>query len=181
MQEIAEEAGVNQALLHYYFKSKRQLGDAVFRQSAKGVLPVIIQTLGSDLSISEKIEKVVETYLDAMSRTPFLPGYIISELHHHPERTTQLVGTALGSDPSIALKPVLARLDSQLSAERKAGRMKRITAQQFFVNLISLCIFPFAARPMLFATLGFDEPQFAAFIAQRRKELPGLILGMLAP
>ena len=78
MQEIAEEAGVNQALLHYYFRSKQQLSEAVFAETAGRMFPAIIAILGSEDSISEKIDKVVETYLDNMSRSPFLPGYILS-------------------------------------------------------------------------------------------------------
>ena len=86
MQEIAEEAGVNQALLHYYFRSKERLSEAVFRETAGRMFPILIGTLGSDASIDEKIERIVDAYLDNLSRSPFLPGYVISELHHHPER-----------------------------------------------------------------------------------------------
>src|SRR5687768_12643795 len=88
MQEIAEEAGVNQALLHYYFRSKERLSEAVFRETAGKMFPAIIQILGSDVPITEKIDRIIDTYLTTMSRAPFLPGYIISELHHHPERIT---------------------------------------------------------------------------------------------
>src|SRR5215208_4952795 len=92
MQEIAEEAGVNQALLHYYFRSKERLSEAVFREAAGRMLPIVVRTLGSDLTIGEKIDRIVETYIDTMSRSPFLPGYILSELHHRPDRIAQLMG-----------------------------------------------------------------------------------------
>src|SRR5918992_2710556 len=77
MQEIAAEAGVNQALLHYYFRSKERLAEAVFQQVAGRVLPTVLGLLGSKLPIEEKVEQVVEAYLDAFSRSPFLPGYIL--------------------------------------------------------------------------------------------------------
>src|SRR6476620_5404881 len=89
MQDIAEEAGVNQALLHYYFRSKERLSQAVFRDSAGRMFPALIQIVGGEQSITDKIDLIVDTYLTAMSRSPFLPGYIISELHHHPERIQQ--------------------------------------------------------------------------------------------
>src|SRR3954467_12539957 len=81
MQEIAQEAGVNQALLHYYFRSKERLAQAVFQQLASRLFPALIQTLSSDLSIDEKIDRLVGLYLDNLSKSPFLPGYLISELH----------------------------------------------------------------------------------------------------
>ena len=181
MQEIAEEAGVNQALLHYYFRSKERLSEAVFRETAGRMFPVLIQTLGSDASIGEKIERIVQAYLDTLTRSPFLPGYVISELHHHPERIPQLISSATGIDLSSAMKPVLEKLDRQLASEARAGRVRRISAQQFLANLLSLCVFPFAAQPMLRAAFGFDDDGFAKFIAQRRKELPQFILNALAP
>src|SRR5512132_1105509 len=76
MQDIAEEAGVNQALLHYYFRSKEKLSEAVFRDTAGRMFPALIQIVGSDRSLDEKIDLIVDTYLTQMTRTPFLPGYI---------------------------------------------------------------------------------------------------------
>jgi TetR/AcrR family transcriptional regulator len=181
MQEIAEEAGVNQALLHYYFRSKEKLSEAVFRDTAGRMFPALLQIVGGDLPVFEKIDRIVETYLTTMSRTPFLPGYIISELHHHPERIPQLLGQATGGDLSVIARPAFEKLEKQLASEARAGRMRRMNVAQFFVNLLSLCVFPFAARPMLRAALGFDDDDFAKFIEQRRKELPIYIKAAIAP
>jgi len=182
MQEIAEEAGVNQALLHYYFRSKEKLSDAVFRETAGRMFPALLQIVGSDLPVVDKIDRIVDTYLTTMSLTPFLPGYIISELHHHPERIQQLLGQVTGGgNLATTARPVFDKLEKQLAAEARAGRMRRMNAAQFFVNLLSLCVFPFAARPMLRAALGFDDDDFARFIEQRRKELPIYIKAAIAP
>jgi AcrR family transcriptional regulator len=185
MQEIAEEAGVNQALLHYYFRSKERLAQAVFRETAGRMFPAIIGILGGDLPLEKKIDALVETYLDTMSRTPFMPGYILSELHHHPERMSQLLGSVVanttGADLSRTVRPVFEKLERQLADEARAGRIQEIDASQFVVNLLSLCIFPFAARPMLRAVLGFDDSMFARFIEQRRRELPQYIRNAMRP
>ena len=74
MQDIAEEAGVNQALLHYYFRSKEKLSEAVFRETAGRMFPALFQIVGSDMSLNEKIDLIVDTYLTQMTRTPFIPG-----------------------------------------------------------------------------------------------------------
>jgi len=181
MQEIADEAGVNQALLHYYFRSKERLSEAVFRETAGRLFPAIIQILGSDLPVETKIDHIIDTYLTNMTRMPFLPGYVISELHHHPERIPQLLGAMAGGDLTSAFRPAIEKLDKQLAAEFRAGRMRRITATQLIVNVLALCIFPFAARPMLRAALGLDDEAFGKFIEKRRKELPVFIHGALEP
>ena len=181
MQDIAEEAGVNQALLHYYFRSKEKLSEAVFRDTAGRMFPALIQIVGSDKSLTEKIDLIVDTYLTQMTRTPFLPGYILAELHHHPERMHQLLGKIAGGDITSLTKPAFEKLEKQLAAEARSGRMRRMNAPQFFVNLVSLCIFPFAARPMLHAAFGFDDNDFAKFIEQRRKDLPVYIRSAIQP
>ena len=185
MQEIAEEAGVNQALLHYYFRSKERLAEAVFRETAGRMFPTILGILGGDLTIERKINALVETYISAMSRSPYLPGYIISELHHHPERITQLIGNMVGSSTGAELsqfvRPVFEKLDRQLADEARAGKIREMSSAQFVVNLLSLCIFPFAARPMLRAVLAFDDAMFARFIEQRRADLPGYIHNAMRP
>src|SRR5438876_6095608 len=68
MQEIAAEAGVNQALLHYYFRSKERLSDAVFQQMASRLFPALIQTLGGDESVDEKVDDIIALYLENLSR-----------------------------------------------------------------------------------------------------------------
>ena len=181
MQEIAEEAGVNQALLHYYFRSKERLSAAVFQQVARQLFPRLFQTLASDLPLDEKTDRIVNAYIDILSQNLFIPAYVLSELHHHPERAEQILISGMGSVPSEVLSPVIAKLKSQIDAAVKAGTMRPITPQEFIVNLLSLCVFPFAARPLLAVALGFDDRRFATFLKQRRKRLPEFIRMALRP
>ena len=91
MQEIAAEAGVNQALLHYYFRSKEQLARGAFERAGSQLMPAIVRVMASALPLEEKVEQVVALELDHLSRAPYLPGYIIGEVTHHPERAAQLI------------------------------------------------------------------------------------------
>ena len=181
MQEIAQEAGVNQALLHYYFRSKDRLAEAVFRQVAGRIIPMVFEILGSDLSIEDKVERFVHLYIDALTPSPFLPGYILSELHHHPERAAQLFAAAAGVEPGRFTAPILTKLGAQIDARVREGTMRPIEPRQFAVNLISLCVFPFAARPLLAVAFGLDGPAFARFLEHRRRELPVFFLNALRP
>ena len=181
MQEIAEEAGVNQALLHYYFRSKDRLAAAVFQQLAERLFPALMQTLGSDLPLDAKIDRVVALYLENLQRSPFLPGYLLSELHHHPERVEQLLASVAGRSPRDVIPPAFAKLAMQIDERVKAKTMRPIRPEQFAANLISLCIFPFAARPMLQIVFNMDDAAFAQFIERRATELPEFFRNALRP
>ena len=181
MQEIAQEASVNQALLHYYFRTKERLAAAVFQQIASRIFPALAQTLGADISLDEKIDRLVAIYLDNLSQNLFVPGYVISELHYHPERVQQLLSTVMGADPGILMPSLLKNLEKQINERVQQGTMRPIKPQQFVINLISLCVFPFAARPMLSIVFGMDDAAFMRFIAQRKKELPDFFRSALRP
>lgn len=182
MQEIAEEAGVNKALLHYYFRSKDQLAEAVFRRAASELFPAVIQMMGSDLDLEQKVARVVEIYLDQLVRRPFLTGYVLSEVTHHPDRVPQFFSSLSGGiAPQQIFRGVQARLRDQIEESVRSGKMIPISPDQFFINLLSLCVFPFAARPMLMAVLGLDEKGFERMITRRRKELPVFFMRALRP
>jgi AcrR family transcriptional regulator len=180
-QEIAKEAGVNPALLHYYFRTKERLAEAVFQRAAAQLMPAVIRVLGSDAELEQKVEQVVDIELRQLLKTPYLPGYILSELAHHPERVRQLFSSATGMTPADVGTRVFKVLRKQIDARVKAGRMHPIAPEQFAINLLALCVFPFAARPMVMALVGLDQAGFEQFINRRRKELAPFFLRALRP
>ena len=181
MQEIAEEAGVNQALLHYYFRSKAGLSEAVFREAAGRLVPAVASVLESDDSLEQKVEQFVHLYIDTVRKTPFLPGYILAERHHHPERLPALAASVAGGLPAARTKKLRSRLDAELRARAAAGTMRPIKAEQFLINVLALCVFPFVARPMLGVVFGMHESAFEQFLDERRAELPGFIFSAVRP
>jgi TetR/AcrR family transcriptional regulator len=181
MQEIAAEAGVNQALLHYYFRTKERLAGAVFQQFAQRLFPAVLGVLASDKSLDDKIDLLIATYIDNLVQNPFLPGYLLSELHYQPERVAQFLSAVSGGTHGEAIRSALQTVGLQIRSEVEAGRMRPIAPQQFFINLISLCIFPFAARPMLSIAMGMDDAAFRRFMEQRRWELPSFFRAALRP
>ena len=181
MAEIAEEADVNQALLHYYFRNKAGLAEAVFQRAARQLFPPVLRTLASEASLEEKVRKVVELELDTLLENPLLPGYVLAELNHHPERVEQFVASMTGVSIETMGPRVFARLGAQIDEAVAAGRIRAIPAEQFVINLLALCIFPFAARPMLMAVTGMDEARFRDMIERRKAELPDFFLRGLKP
>ena len=178
MQEIAEEAGVNKALLHYYYRTKDGLAQAVFRRVANAFMPAIIEIMASDLELEAKAEQVVHHYLDQFARRPYLPGYLISEITHHPGRLPPLFAAIAGTQIK---RRVLTKLARQIEERVKAGTLAPIAPEQFLINIISLCVFPFAARPIIMVALGLDAKGFDRFIEQRRGTLPPFVARALRP
>jgi TetR/AcrR family transcriptional regulator len=169
----ADEAGVNKALLHYYFRSKEKLALAVFRRAARQLLPRLYGTLMSDAPLERKVREVIAMELDFLSEHPYVPGYVASEVHYHPELVTQVFGE---QGP-----PPLEKLRFQLEELAAVGEIRPITPEQFMTNLISLLLFPFVARPVLGFMLGVDGERFDAFIAERRASLADFFLAGLRP
>jgi hypothetical protein len=141
---------------------------------------MVFELLGSDIDIEEKVRGLVTLYIDSLTASPFLPGYILSELHHHPERARQLFAAA-GTDPARFAAPILRKLGAQIDARVREGTLRPISPEQFAINIISLCIFPFAARPLFQVAFGLNDAAYARFLEQRKRDLPEFFLGALRP
>jgi AcrR family transcriptional regulator len=181
MQEIAEEAGVNKALLHYYFRNKSRLGEAVFRRVAAGMFARLASILGGDADIETKVRQIVDVYFTQLSKVPYVPGYVLGELNQHPDRAPQLLDIVRQLRTNPDAPDFIGTLSKQLARATRAGTIRPIPAEQFLVNLVSLCVFPFAARPMVAAVLQLDERGYERFMKQRAATLADFFLDALRP
>lgn len=171
MQAIADEAEINKSMLHYYYRSKDQLFQAVFQDSVRQFFPIIREVLEADLGIVPKVERLVETYHRIFRENPHLPRFVIHEMNQHPERfRTFMEGRVAGvPDPFIR----------QVEAEAREGGLDSVRPREFLVNIISLCVFPFVARNMIEIVFGMEGEEFDRFVEQRRKHLSTSILNTL--
>ena len=174
-QEIATEAGVNKALVHYYFGTKAALADAIFKRALGNLMPRIFGILADpSRSIEEKVPAIVREQIDFHSARPYFAGYLLSELHAEPERIARLMTRQGGRVPLDVIR-------KQLREAAKAGRIRQISAEQFVTNLMGLLIFPFAIRPALSELLSLDATRWRAFIDERRRLLPDFFMAGLRP
>ncbi|GAB5537669.1 MAG: hypothetical protein Rubg2KO_39180 [Rubricoccaceae bacterium] len=178
-QEIADEAGVNKALLHYYFRTKEKLSDAVFLQAAGGLFPQMLGALASDLPLREKLQTAIHTQMDALEASPFLPGYILCELRADPERLSRLLHETFPVEQMRGM--LFASLQHQIDAEVEAGRLRPIAPQTLLIALMSNLIFPHAAAHMLEVAAGLDEDARRELADWRRRELADFLLRGFAP
>lgn len=176
LKDIAEEADVNQALLHYYFSDKKTLADTVFEQVASDFLPRLKAILTSEQSIEEKVRTFVPKYIEQVRANPYLPAYIVGELNHNPDELKERLR-------SMGLVPFedIDTLDDQLRRRAEEGTLRPISAEQFVVNLIALSIFPFIGRPLIEAMMGMDDDAFDAFIHERVEHIPEFVIMSLRP
>src|SRR3954468_10948841 len=85
MQDIADEAGINKAMLHYYFRSKEKLFEKIFTEVAGHFLPRIATILASENSVLEKIDTFCAEYINQVMQTPYVPIFILNEINRQPE------------------------------------------------------------------------------------------------
>ena len=169
MQDIADEAGINKALLHYYFRSKEKLFEVIFFEAAQKLFPRINLIFESDMPLFDKIENFTEQYITLISENPYLPLFVLNEVSKEPE---VFIKKIWGKQNIPHPQKFLA----QIEREVKNGTIKKISPLHLLINLISLSVFPFVAKPMIQFTLGLDEMQFKNVMAQRKKEVSKFII-----
>ena len=171
MQEIADQAGVNKALLHYHFSSKAALARAVWLRIASSFAPGIFQMMASDFPLDVKIDRFVDAYHSKLTRHPYLLAYVISEGARRPD----FVEDFYSDERRRAARRMLGRLREQIDEQAKAKNIAPVPADQFFVTLVASCLFPFAAQPMIAEVLGLSGAGVRRFMKRRRTELPALL------
>jgi AcrR family transcriptional regulator len=168
MQDIADRAAINKALLHYYFRSKDKLFDVIFMEEARKFLPRMADIMLSDIDLFEKIERFVEAYIDMLLQNPLLPLFILNEVNRNPgEMVKKIWGTQ---------RPPADKIDEYLAKLAKKGVIKPIKAEQLMLNMVSLCIFPFIARPMVQWIFKKNDKEFIQMMEQRKKEVAKFII-----
>jgi len=166
MQEIADKAGINKALLHYYYRTKEKLFEKVFEIAFSLFIPKVKDVMGSDKPVFEKIEFFVDNYLELLRKHPYIPGFVISELNRNPDIFVKL----FEKNVQFQRDQMLAKLEEQIQKEVDEEILKPITARNLMTNVVSLCIFPIVARPILQGILfENDKKEYDAFLKQRKE------------
>lgn len=154
MQEIADSAGINKALLHYYYRSKEKLFEQIFEEAFKKLARPLAAFLADDSELFQKIRNICRHYNKILVEYPFLPNFIINEVNTDPSRILKLInveGIMAGKEKTL----------TQISKAIKNGEIREIDPRELILNIISLSIFPFASKPiaseLLYQNVNFDE------------------------
>ncbi len=168
MEGIAKTAGVNKALLNYYYRSKEKLFKQVFQEAFREFIQDVIKLLGSDLPLDMKVYKIVDFYTYMLLKNPDLPIFVLSEMREGPDMLAD-VFLKYGNFP-------LDILEEQLAEAHEAGYIKRTSVYTFLMNLMSLTVFPFIVSPLMENLFKWDKNEFREIIMERKKVLPEMII-----
>jgi len=171
MQEIADEAGINKAMLHYYYRSKQLLFEAVFKNVFSLLAPQLNAILNDESSIEEKIINFTNNYISFIIKHPYLPNFIIHELNRNPDFILNIQKN--NGFPNIK------KFKKQVEYEVEKGTIAAISGEQLFINILSLNIFPFVAKPLVKGFLNLDDPSFKQLMNERKIEVSNFIINSI--
>ncbi|MBK7710784.1 MAG: TetR/AcrR family transcriptional regulator [Bacteroidales bacterium] len=146
MQDIANQAGINKALLHYYYRTKEKLFSAVFEMIAKQILKKFAPVLDENLSLEEKIRFFFKEHISFLQKNPRLPGFLLNEVNRHPERIKKLLA-------SIDFDGLWLKIYEQHKQEFDRYNITQATLPQLMISMAAISVFPFAAKGILEGSL----------------------------
>jgi TetR/AcrR family transcriptional regulator len=168
MQEIADEAKINKSLLHYYYRSKQLLFEAVFKAAFNKLAPQINNIFISDASIFEKIKNFSNDYTAFMIKQPYLPNFILQELNRNPDFAKELI-----SPKSF---PGIKKFQNQINTAVNNGEIRPIASEQLFINILALNIFPFIGAPLLKGFINSTDKNYKTILEHRKTDVSDFII-----
>jgi TetR/AcrR family transcriptional regulator len=168
MQEIADAAGMNKALLHYYFRNKENLFKAVFKDIFTKFFSKVKDTLFSDISARDKLIVFIDNYIDMIAANPYIPQFIINEINRDPRMLKSLMFES-GIEPQKILEMFLHEVES--------NKFQNSDPRHIVISLLGMLILPFAARPLLQVVYFNDDPEaYDQFLKERKDVVKNMIL-----
>lgn len=178
MQEIADDAGVNKAMLHYYFRSKEKLFDKVFEQSVKSVTPMLMNVFLEKTDLNTKIAHLIEMLIDFFLEEPYLSNFIVNELSQNPDKLFMNVLEYKGG----LIGKVIPLINDQIQVEIEKGTVKaEIRSAELILNIMSLCLFPIMSQTVLQKTLEIDDERMRRFMIKRKQTVTQFVLDAIKP
>ena len=171
MQEIADEAGINKSMLHYYFRSKDKLFLEVFRSSVQEFKGGLYPILDQEGPWEESVRNLCGYYMDFMSRNPELPLFLINEMHQQP---TEYLKLAEGDESILKTK-----FFKQLRAGMKKGEIRKADPAHLYISLISGIVFPFIGGPMIQRTVEISKENWPKFLKERNNFVSDMLISYL--
>lgn len=174
-EEIAKEAGINRALLHYYYRDKQTIFNLIFETRFKEFFMGLFIIFEADnVSLFEKINRMVEHEINTLTKHPDLARFVITEIAQEPDLLIEY-GKKLGVNPRLFIEA----FEKQVSKEVIEGTIIPIQGRQLLINIMSLCIYPFVAKPIIKTMMTLDESQYDQLTEQRKKHVSEFIINAI--
>ncbi|MDX2286367.1 MAG: TetR/AcrR family transcriptional regulator [Bacteroidia bacterium] len=177
MAEIAEEAGINKALLHYYFRSKEQLFQRIFEEAFHQFFPKIAALLSGPEPVEAKIRGFVSFYTDLLREHPHLPIFVLNAIQSDPDQFAKRFITDNPAQPGqLAMQFI-----HQMLNEMSAGKIRPVDPRHLIINTMAMTIFPYIARPLLMRMMNMTDADFDQFVDARRLVVPQFVMQAIQP
>ena len=163
MQTIADEAEINKAMLHYYFRSKDKLFERVLVRKIKAFIPTITGIIQTEMAIIQKFEAIVDGYLKMLSDNPQLPMFVLFSTYRNPSILEQFP------------KEVFHGLIGLVKKAVKNGELKKVDPEHLLLSIMGMCIFPYVAKPIASHLLGKPDAEYHLFLKNRKREIMTII------
>ena len=164
-QEIADAAGVNRTLLHYYFRSRDVLFNMVFQEALTQLGERLHKVIGSELAFKQKVENLVDAFYEELIKAPYLETFITLQLNQEPEKYEELfVGLPGGKE---RMKNFL----KEIQKEMELGNIAEMKPVNFFINLFALMAYPFVARPTYLKMFDLTDSAYSKLLLERKKNI----------
>ena len=175
--EIAKAVGCNQALVHYYFRTKDNLFNTIFEQKFKVFFQGVFELKNIEkMQFIDKLKFMIESHYDLLRNNPKMPGLILNELSRKPEQLN-IIRDKLQSIPEV----LFALLNEELNTEIAKGNIRKINLVDLIVSIVAMNVALFLMMPIVENLFSFDETQKAFMIEHRRTENVDFILKSLRP
>ena len=172
MQDIADQAGINKSLLHYYYRTKDHLFNAVFEKIAGQMFKKFAPVLDENLSLEEKIRFFFREHISFMQKNPRLPSFILNEIHRNPQRIKKLI-------QSIDINKLWTTLEAQHKEELKRYKITKENIPQFMTTVAGMSVFPFAAKPIISSIMEKMGYNFDDYIEERKEYAADFVINAL--
>lgn len=169
MQEIADAAGINKALLHYYFRNKESLFEVILNDKLLKVFGVFQIWFQTELPLGQRLRQFVHAEIDIISEFPILPLFVLTEARKNPNMIPEKMGR-------LPISGLRQSLDNMLEEEYKKGNMRKTSVEELLVNTVSLCIYPIVAAPVFSFILDLSEERYQQFIMERKELVADLMI-----
>lgn len=167
-RDIAAEAGINLALLNYYFRSKEKLFDVVMEESVQLFLLGLEEILNDvNTVLKDKIAGIAGHYIDLLKSHPDLPLFILTEIRANPSRM----------ESNLNVKEML--IESNFYKQLEATTQKKVDPMHFIMNLLGLLVFPFISSPVLKGAGEQGKAEFNQLMEERKHWVPIWVEAML--
>ena len=176
--DIAREVGCNQALVHYYFRTKENLFNKIFYAKFETVMRFIDSSMRDDSDIFQNIRNIIEAYFNFLSANPNMPYFIFNELIRDPSRRKTVRNNLIRHQSNLQ---VLNRLNDMVHNAVKKGQIRDIDPLDLIFDAISLVVFSFISAPIFVDLLGRDSSCMEEFIRHRKEEICTLLTQGLLP